>query len=76
MARTKLEILAERIEKAREELAILEGMATGLENIKLNVPCTGCGEVLETEKDFAGHFMVPDERYLNLGYCPNNRRNI
>ncbi|AXG66336.1 hypothetical protein SEA_ANNADREAMY_257 [Streptomyces phage Annadreamy] len=76
MHRTKLEILAERIEKARKELAILEGMATGLENIPLNVKCTGCGELLATEKDFAGHFLVPDEQLLNTGYCPNNRRNI
>jgi len=29
-----------------------------------------CREVLRTEGDFARHFVVPDERYLNLGNCP------
>lgn len=32
--------------------------------------CTSCGLVLETEADFARHFIVPDLRYFNLGTCP------
>jgi hypothetical protein len=48
----------------------------GMANTPLGVKCTGCAEILNTEADFAGHFLIPDETYLNLGYCPNNRRNI
>jgi hypothetical protein len=33
-------------------------------------PCSGCGEMLHTEADFARHFIVPDVRYVNLGFCP------
>jgi hypothetical protein len=29
-----------------------------------------CGASFETEADFAKHFIVPDERLLNLGWCP------
>lgn len=29
-----------------------------------------CGFHIVTEADFAKHFVIPDERYLNLGNCP------
>ena len=32
--------------------------------------CSGCGESLATEGDFARHFVLDDTRYLNLGNCP------
>lgn len=32
--------------------------------------CSYCGIILMTEADFAKHFVLPDARYLNLGYCP------
>jgi hypothetical protein len=32
--------------------------------------CSGCETPLATEGDFARHFIVPDSRYLNVGYCP------
>ena len=35
--------------------------------------CASCGEILVTEGDFARHFLIPDERYLNLGECPMRR---
>jgi hypothetical protein len=38
-----------------------------------NLDCSGCGEHLHTEADFAQHFTVPDPTYLNLGECPNDR---
>lgn len=41
-----------------------------LEKTPFGHPCTGCGEVLATEGDFARHFFVPDPRYKNLGWCP------
>lgn len=45
-----------------------------LERTPLKVPCTGCLLPLETEADFAKHFVLmrksPTEFYLNLGWCP------
>jgi hypothetical protein len=32
--------------------------------------CVRCRMELPTEGAFARHFVVPDERYLNLGECP------
>lgn len=32
--------------------------------------CSRCGASFATEADFARHYIVPDARYLNLGYCP------
>lgn len=32
--------------------------------------CGGCGHHLDTELDFAAHFVIHDRRYLNLGDCP------
>jgi hypothetical protein len=34
--------------------------------------CSKCGKELETEADFAKHYVISDLRYLNLGYCPND----
>lgn len=31
--------------------------------------CSTCGEKLNTEADFAKHYIITDIRYLNLGYC-------
>lgn len=36
--------------------------------------CSACGQVLATEGDFARHFIVPDARYRNLGWCPSPRK--
>lgn len=33
--------------------------------------CSECGADIGTEAMFAQHFIVPDRRYLNLGYCPD-----
>jgi hypothetical protein len=41
-----------------------------LEKTPFNHPCSGCGEMLATEADFAKHFFVPDPIYKNLGWCP------
>ncbi len=34
--------------------------------------CSGCGEVLHTEGDFARHYLIPDATYKNLGNCPKS----
>jgi hypothetical protein len=45
---------------------------TALDATPLNLPCSGCGENLATEGDFARHFvLLYGRQYLNLGYCPN-----
>jgi len=33
--------------------------------------CSGCQTWLETEADFAKHYVLDDMRYLNLGHCPS-----
>lgn len=74
MARTKLEILEERRADALAKYERLDAEIRGLEMTPCRLKCTGCGEPFETEKDFAGHFLVPNEQLLNWGYCPNNPR--
>ena len=46
----------------------------GLEKMQFGHPCTGCGEMLATEADFAKHFFVPDPIYKNNGWCPVKER--
>lgn len=72
MARTKWEILSERLESAKKSVADLEAQMRWMENTPNNAICVGCGTRLETEKDFAAHFEILDENYLNLGFCPNH----
>jgi hypothetical protein len=73
--RTKWDILQERLEEAKLVVQRLEDEIKYLENTPFVVngtgECSGCREVLATEKDFAKHFLIPDERFLNLGNCPN-----
>lgn len=35
--------------------------------------CGACKHPLPTEAEFAKHFVIPDIRYLGLGYCPNKK---
>lgn len=49
---------------------ITEAEKADLEKIPFGHRCTGCGELLVTEANFAKHFFVPDPRYKNIGYCP------
>jgi len=69
--RTKWQILERRRYALRLALQKLDKELTGLEGTHCGLTCSGCGEFLETEKDFASHFIVTDERYLNLGECPH-----
>jgi len=32
--------------------------------------CSGCDFEIFTEADFYKHFIIPDLRHYNLGYCP------
>jgi hypothetical protein len=47
-----------------------EDKRKGLEETPCNLKCAGCEINLQTEADFAKHFVVLDSRYLNLGECP------
>ena len=71
--RTKYEILTARAAELREEALRIENTLAGMEML-CGLSCGGCGTVLETEADFAKHFIVTDERFLNLGECPNSSR--
>lgn len=68
--RTKADVLLEREREMREALTSAQREIEGLQNTEFGRACSGCGEILETEWDFAKHFVIPDERYLNLGDCP------
>ncbi len=79
--RTKAEILlakraylAETLAKLDREIAGLKSQHTGGGDF-LPLQCGKCGAVHETEWDFASHYVVSDERYLNLGDCPDDPRN-
>lgn len=43
----------------------------GLDKQAFGGTCSGCGTRLETEGDFARHFLIRDATYLNLGECPH-----
>jgi hypothetical protein len=70
--RTKMEILQERMTEAFELAHKLEREIAGLERTNCGLTCGKCGAIHETEADFAAHYVIPDERYLNLGNCPND----
>jgi hypothetical protein len=67
---TKLSILTERRDQLRKELDEAESYLKGLAETVCGLRCAGCDTFLATEEDFAAHFTVSDERFLNLGNCP------
>lgn len=71
--RTKWEILEERRVRAALTVKTLTEEMVGMMLTELGSPCSGCGVFLATEADFARHFVIPDEHYLNLGVCPEKR---
>lgn len=74
--RTKVQILRARLAELEAEAAKQRAYLDGLEQTAFGKPCSGCGQLLETELDFAAHFIVTDERYLNLGYCPAEGKRV
>jgi len=62
--RTKADLIS------AEELAALDRTPTSRHNVG-PMKCVRCRIELATEGDFARHFLIPDERYLNLGNCPS-----
>jgi hypothetical protein len=68
--RSKWNILEERLTMKLAEVERDKRELQALERTTFGRPCSGCGEVLATEADFAKHFVTPDPRFLNLGECP------
>lgn len=78
--RTKWEILvakrlelAEQIGQISRELEWMEKtpcQKTDWDGNKVFLSCGNCGAEHKTEADFARHYVIPDERLLNLGECP------
>jgi hypothetical protein len=75
MKRTKWEILEARMTKAQKAWEKASQEIIGLERTPFGGSCGSCGAVLDTEADFAKHYLVDDERYLNLGNCPTRYNN-
>lgn len=67
---TKWTWLQKRLAGAQAEVDALAGQLQGLENTPYDGQCMTCGHYMETEADFAKHYIVRDPRYLNLGECP------
>ncbi len=67
--RTKFEILQARHAELRAAANAVQNEIYGLDRTPCNLMCD-CGEQFTSEGDFAQHFIIPDERFLNLGECP------
>jgi hypothetical protein len=68
--RTKWEILSEALEEARNTVQVLEQGMRDLEAKPFGSECSYCGTEFATEADFDRHFIITNERHLNLGECP------
>lgn len=67
---TKWDILTERMTSLRNQADNIQKELDSLKATPFGSICTYCNEMLETEADFAKHFIVPNRAYLNLGECP------
>ena len=74
---TKMSILEQRrhqarvnLRKAQDTLEEIHSTILGLYKTTCGLNCSGCGEFLATEADFAEHFYIVNSAYLNLGECP------
>jgi hypothetical protein len=74
--RTKWEIMQDRLLKAelvvRELYDEIEWAQSTPFTANGTGVCSYCQTPLPTEADFWKHYPVPDERYINLGYCPKD----
>jgi hypothetical protein len=68
--RSKWDVLVERQAALRKALAKADAELEWMTKTPCPHSCTGCGEDFKTEADFFKHYLITDERYLNLGYCP------
>jgi hypothetical protein len=78
MKRTKWEILKEREAKAWAAWKAIDQELASLGRTIFkdgDSSCATCGAPLPTEAAFAAHYLVDDERYLNIGNCPTRYNN-
>jgi hypothetical protein len=69
--RTKWQILAAKRDKAAEAYNKICREMDGIDASQPVVQaCRTCGELFFTQGDFDRHYLIDDERYLNLGNCP------
>lgn len=68
--RTKAEILTAKRDYLAHALDMAQREIDGLKSTSCGLACQ-CGEMFDTEWEFASHFLIPDEQLLNLGGCPN-----
>lgn len=75
---TKMDILRDELTEAEAKAAALREHIDGLAATSCGLTCGGCGKVLDTEADFADHFVISryNQRmhYLNLGECPHTEK--
>jgi hypothetical protein len=76
--KSKFDILADQLAVLEKEVAERKAYLEGLDKTPFGSTCDGCQAPLETEADFAKHFLVNSmdqlNGHLNLGYCPNVNR--
>lgn len=74
---TKMDILRDELVTAEAKALALREQIDGLAATPCGLSCA-CGKVLDTEADFASHFVLPQSsiwhRWLNLGECPNSEK--
>lgn len=70
--RTKWQVLVAKREALQTQIDELDRRMNSLAGQSCMLRCNKCDKLHETEADFARHYLIPDERYLNLGYCPTN----
>jgi hypothetical protein len=76
MKRTKVQILQEQYAKARDEAQRIALALTRAKQTDAPSPeCASCGASFNNMYDFDAHYLVDDERYLNLGNCPTRYNN-
>lgn len=75
---TKLDALNAKRDALMKALFEVHRTIEGLEKTECGITCEGCGSVLATERDFAAHFVVPQQNlvndFLNLANCPKSSR--
>jgi hypothetical protein len=69
--RSKVQIKLDQLTRLQAEA---NALLDELKDLRVAAPgapaCRTCGAVFRTDYEFWNHYVVPDERYLNLGECP------
>jgi hypothetical protein len=79
--RSKWQIMQDEVVKLEQKVKDLKAHMAWAERTLFKVSgsqeevgrCSQCQTELRTEADFEKHFLVPDEKFRNLGYCPKGK---